>query len=421
MDRLLQSIENQHPIAALESAILESRKRFMHTISSVKDDPQPKVFSKLDEESEITEDCHLSNQGEKGILALYENVVEAKVAATTTVTVTTKDPVRRTTPRELAETTTSAAFRESLERQREKAQSAANEARAVSHWQNVCANRIIRRYRKLLKVRSDRARLNALRFRTEQRAASIIQRRLFPVWRLVRDKRKLVATLRARNQARRISLFCFWRHLYPRRCARFSHTVAHFDSRFLAAVVRLQSHFRRRRALYELMYRRELQRHRFKRMANTRWKQAKRTFATISVLNLELADWAFHIGIERERVELELQNEVDRFDAEWVRYEQRLERDVAKSRLPQEWIPQLDAVSGESYFFNLQTGKASKEHPNTKFFRQLVKKQRIAAEKLLNERKTRLELYRHRLEVDDVNFMARTIDSLRKVLIDNSK
>lgn len=128
---------------------------------------------------------------------------------------------------------------------------------------------------------------------------------------------------------------------------------------------------------------------------------------------MELVEWKCRIGIEKTRVRDELVREETRFASEWKKYEAKLQKDVLKSKLPAEWIPQMDAISGEAYFLNTKTAKASREHPNKSLFNQLTTKQHVRAEELYAGQVTRLEEYQQRL---DVQFRAQVHGSLDEIL-----
>lgn len=116
-------------------------------------------------------------------------------------------------------------------------------------------------------------------------------------------------------------------------------------------------------------------------------------------IDRDLVEWHCQIAIEKKRAHEEVAREELRFTAEWKRYETALRKEVLKSKLPQEWIPQLDQVSGEEYFLNIKTAKTSKEHPNKVLVAQLVEKQRVRAQTILAEQLQRIDAYERRLDV----------------------
>lgn len=124
-------------------------------------------------------------------------------------------------------------------------------------------------------------------------------------------------------------------------------------------------------------------------------------------LNQELTEWTSRIRMEKQRVRRELIQEEKLFQIEWSRYETRLEKDVMKSKLASEWTPQLDVISGETYYLNIQTTKKSREHPNIMLYKTLIKKQKSRAQMIYDERKARLEHYMEQLEAENEINMAR--------------
>lgn len=133
----------------------------------------------------------------------------------------------------------------------------------------------------------------------------------------------------------------------------------------------------------------------------------------VKSIDIELVEWKCRISIEKQRVQSELIREETRFASEWRKYEAKLQKEVRKSKLPAEWIPQMNPLSGEAYFLNTKTVKSVKEHPHKSLFNQLAAKQRTRAEKLYTGQVTRLEEYQQRL---DVQFRAQVNDSLDEIL-----
>lgn len=113
---------------------------------------------------------------------------------------------------------------------------------------------------------------------------------------------------------------------------------------------------------------------------------------------MDLVEWHCRIAVEKRRAQDEMAREELRFATEWKAYETKLRKEVLKSKLPQEWIPQTDQVSGEEFFFNVKTTKVSKEHPNKLLFAQLIEKQRKRATEIFAEQIWRLEDYQQRLD-----------------------
>ena len=62
-----------------------------------------------------------------------------------------------------------------------------------------------------------------------------------------------------------------------------------------------------------------------------------------------------------------------------------------------DWIPQMNMVSGASYFFNLKTGESSEEHPNLRNAQAVEKKQRQQGEAELEKRLSLLREYEEKL------------------------
>lgn len=134
----------------------------------------------------------------------------------------------------------------------------------------------------------------------------------------------------------------------------------------------------------------------------------------------ELVDWHRHVGAEVTRVEREMKQEASRFASEWTKYTATLQREVLKSKLPQEWIPQMDQVDGTQYYLHLHTGKTIKEHPNKALFQQLLSKQRVCAEEQYSTQQRRLEAYlehlHHQQEQHRQQTLKRMTDAMRLLM-----
>lgn len=143
------------------------------------------------------------------------------------------------------------------------------------------------------------------------------------------------------------------------------------------------------------------------------WREMQLNVQALSDLDADLAEWRCHIGIERERAQAELTKESERFATEWAKYEAKLRKDVMKSKLAPEWIPQMDQVSGEQYFLSTKTGRTVKEHPNLLLYRQLIAKQRVRAQELYLAQRSRLEDYVAEL---DSRLQERTQEILKEMV-----
>ncbi len=118
----------------------------------------------------------------------------------------------------------------------------------------------------------------------------------------------------------------------------------------------------------------------------------------LSEPNREMIEWTWRELVETARIDGELGDEYERFQRSWKNYELRLEKEVTQSKLPAEWTPQHDLVSGKSYYLNTRTGKTQKEHPNKKLFFQLISQQKVRAMDIYNGNTQRLLQFRDFLE-----------------------
>ena len=85
----------------------------------------------------------------------------------------------------------------------------------------------------------------------------------------------------------------------------------------------------------------------------------------------------------------------------------RLQKHYVSKKLHADWIPQMNTLTGASYFFNLKTGEAAEEHPNLKAAKKTERTQRKLAEEQLSERLATLREYEERLADGRVGVLER--------------
>jgi hypothetical protein len=91
-------------------------------------------------------------------------------------------------------------------------------------------------------------------------------------------------------------------------------------------------------------------------------------------------------------------------------------KNILKSKLLAEWIPQLDQVTGEKFYLNAKTGNSQKEHPNDRLFKQLVKKQHQRATALYQEQHNRMKGYLIYVEKREESHRTECIDELQNII-----
>lgn len=132
----------------------------------------------------------------------------------------------------------------------------------------------------------------------------------------------------------------------------------------------------------------------------------------IHTIDIDLVEWRCRISVEKTRVREEMAREHSRVATEWKKYEAKLLKEVMNSKVPSEWIPQMDQVSGEEYFLNTKTAKTSKEHPNKVLFKQLASKQRTRAENIYADQMKRLEDYQQHLDMQLAGHSQGSLDEI---------
>lgn len=402
MDLLLRRLDTQHPFAVVREVVAEARAKFQQLLTS------------LNSSSAVWNGASLCShdpphpESDAEVLNLYENVVEAHSIAQSTQSLKKRPESAATQVNQ-----PSMRFLDNLEKQRELAERQVAERRAQNYWKLICVSRIQACYRRYRRQRQWRTRAASLKRSVEQRAVTILQTKLkhaVKQYRCLLDAREMI---KRRHQGMRIALFCFWKCVYPNRCGYASfefgmEPMAHV----VASSTRIQITWKRKVAYRQLAWRRAMAAHRFRRLRRRQWRHQQQLSLDQAQVNHKLAEWTCHVAIEKARITREIERESLRFTIEWAKYESRLEKEVMKSRLSSEWIPQMDPLSGETFYLNVKTTKTSYEHPNLLLYRQLVKKQRVRAEEQYEERRKRLQAYLLRLEEQHREEMEKLFDEL---------
>ena len=83
-----------------------------------------------------------------------------------------------------------------------------------------------------------------------------------------------------------------------------------------------------------------------------------------------------------------------RFASAFRAWERKIWKGIEKSKLTPEWIPQMNAATGETYYLNLNTGTTHEEHPNAPKARKTVQEEWTRGERQLAKRFSALEDYK---------------------------
>eukprot|EP00741_Cyanophora_paradoxa_P002557 tig00000605_g2481.t1 len=168
--------------------------------------------------------------------------------------------------------------------------------------------------------------------------------------------------------------------------------------RRLAALIRAQAlvrgHLARRRAARW----RALAAVRARRAAKGRWLAIRGELEEVA----EGADWlaGAQLAVAREaaRVQAAAAEEGRMFEAHFRYWDKKMTKWCLGRPFPSTWVPQLEPVSGRTYYLNLETGASQPDHPNLKYAVQNRTRERAKAERVLAQRIGRLAEYRDRLE-----------------------
>lgn len=51
-------------------------------------------------------------------------------------------------------------------------------------------------------------------------------------------------------------------------------------------------------------------------------------------------------------------------DKAWAKYDRKMTAALCRAKPPANWVPQVDHVSGDTHYLNVETGSVSEEHPS---------------------------------------------------------
>ena len=166
----------------------------------------------------------------------------------------------------------------------------------------------------------------------------------------------------------------------------------------VAAAVVLQAGARRRRAVARaLWWRRALGRLRAARRARARWRAGREAARALLPAQRRAVLASLHVGKEVAAVQADAARERRDFEESFRKWAAKMTKTMLARKLPSDWIPQMNTLTGASYFFNLKTGEAAEEHPNLKAAKKTERTQRKLAEEQLSERLATLREYEERL------------------------
>ncbi|ETV83638.1 hypothetical protein, variant 2 [Aphanomyces astaci] len=312
---------------------------------------------------------------------------------------------------ELVNAPTSTGFTRLLEAQRWAEVSKSNEERAHAHRKHVLVRRIQRTFRFYRAVAKEGERVALARSQLEFHAASRLQRqyRRWKQWMTFKSNR--LVTFRRNFSAIRIAAWVVFRFRFQKCCRRF-----HADSWLppavsllleesatceppdewkvlTSAVIKIQSTVRRhlvRRRVRQTWHFHLLRRRRQDRLE---WRDARNLHQSTAILVDELVEWHRMLSLEQERTQAAIVAEHKVFIVEWEKYSADLTKQCLKAKLTDEWVPQLDSHSGNTYYLNLKSTAIHHDHPNRQLAAKLVTKQRRRAEAQFQERIRRLEAH----------------------------
>ncbi|KAF0695846.1 Aste57867_13366 [Aphanomyces stellatus] len=337
-DTLLRKMEHDaSPLDVATHMVQVSRNHFGLLVAGT-ESPRTNQVPEIEVSDPV--ECH---DEKTDFHALYENVASTQEAAAST------------------------AFTRILEAQRWAQVHAANEAKASDHARHVR----VRRIQRTLRAFKERVRLaherQTRREAQEYIAASRLQKRAVRWIRWRRFKRLRMDALRRKCCARRLATWWVTRHRFRKSCRRFRLDNNDDHDRWglrHADVVKIQSLVRKHLAMRAFEDRWSLHVLRRRRDERTQWAARQSLFRAMSPMVDELLEWRRMLSLEQARAEAAIIAEHKVFLGEWEKYKTELTKQCLKAKLTEEWVPQLDPVSGQTNFLNLKTGVVHYDHPN---------------------------------------------------------
>lgn len=110
------------------------------------------------------------------------------------------------------------------------------------------------------------------------------------------------------------------------------------------------------------------------------------------------------IATKREVAALDeaARQEREAFDEHWNRWNDRMTRAVLARPCGPEWVPQLDPVSGSTYYLNIETGVACAENPNLGAAMETREQERVTADTILAARLRTIHEYKSLIERGEI-------------------
>jgi hypothetical protein len=138
------------------------------------------------------------------------------------------------------------------------------------------------------------------------------------------------------------------------------------DERYrrLAAVVRIQALVRGYRARLTVRSRREILRHHEERRRKVQWALTASQRLTFFRLEEEMVLRHVLLAKEMRQADQELTDEHARLNRHYARWSDAVREYVLAQPLVHPWVPQLDKVTGSTYYLNTASGETSTAHPN---------------------------------------------------------
>lgn len=128
----------------------------------------------------------------------------------------------------------------------------------------------------------------------------------------------------------------------------------------------------------------------------------------------KLMTWFVNADLEAREANRQMEAEKERFEQAWATYEKRITKALLAKKLSPDWVPQLEDITGTTYYLNLRTGKSQGEHPNMKFVRAQKKKQRVRADAQLADRMRIMLDYRDRIVMGEAEHRRATMALARE-------
>eukprot|EP00164_Ancoracysta_twista_P010493 GFYU01015844.1.p1 GENE.GFYU01015844.1~~GFYU01015844.1.p1 ORF type:complete len:285 (+),score=65.37 GFYU01015844.1:42-857(+) len=164
------------------------------------------------------------------------------------------------------------------------------------------------------------------------------------------------------------------------------------------AAMKMQRMTRRHLAIKAVEVKRQYQQLFDRREDRKHWQLRRRDLQITKPIEEKMLFEHLMFQREKERANRDSFVEREKFESDWKRWESDMVQFCMRKPLLHDWIPQLDKMSGKTFYMNVKTTEVLNMHPNLRYAQRYKLKQRKKAERILLNRLTLLEEYQERME-----------------------